>query len=104
MTFEDLCKRWSISPYSSHSTYYKVLKDTCIIDAAAQKPYKVDTEALLEYERRVGFKPGMVSVAEYVRLHKGISKYKVLQMIKHNEVESCILCSSQKSIYYRVKK
>ncbi len=103
MTFEELCKRWSISPYSSHSVYYKTFfREGIIIGPTKKKPYSIDKKKLLAYEKKVGFKPGMITVAEYVRQHQGSTKYKVLKMIEEESIESCILCRNKKKIYYRI--
>lgn len=104
ITFEELCRRWSISPFSSKSVYYKTFfKEGIIIGPVKKKPYRIDMKKLLAYEKKIGFEPGMVSVAAYVRLNKGLTKYKVLKMIEEGSVKSCILCKSENQIYYRLE-
>lgn len=100
MTFEELCKRWSISPYSSKSAYYDLFKKEGIIEGE-KKPYIINIEKLKRYEKKVGFKPEMMPIPQYCKNHR-VSKFKALRKIRDNEVNYCILCETEKTKYYRL--
>lgn len=100
MTFEYLCKRWSISPYSSKSVYYDLLKGEGILTGET-KPYTIHMDKLVEYEKKIGFVSGMIKINDYSKKYN-LSKFKVNQLIKNNEVKYCILCKTEKQNYYRV--
>ena len=101
MTFEDVCRRWGFSPYSSHSDFFDILKKKKILKGDC-RPYKVDEFKLLTYEHEIGFEPDMVSIEEY-RRRTGLSQYQVKKLIQENKVKSCILFQTKKQITYRIK-
>ena len=101
MTFEDLCKRWGYSPYSSKSAFFDFAKSKGILTGDC-RPYHVDEYKLLTYEHEIGFKPDMVTVEEY-RRKTGLSQYQVAKLIKDKAVKSCVLFTTKKRVNYRIK-
>ena len=101
MTFEYVCRRYGFSPYSSHSTFFDILKKKKILKGDC-RPYEVNEVELLNYEKEIGFEADMVSIEEY-RRRTGLSQYQVKKLIKENKVKSCILFQTKKQVTYRIK-
>ncbi len=102
MTFEELCKRWKISPYSSNSVYYDVFRKEQFMNGLRKKPYKIDTARVYAYEKRIGFAVGMITISEYMKKYN-VSKYLANKFIERKQVDGCNLCSSTVKSYYRMK-
>lgn len=103
MTFKELCHRWRVSANSSKSTVYDTMKEQGIISTPnnSKLDWEVNEKKLAEFEKKIGFVDGMVSVTQYGKEHN-LKQQEVTRLIRKGLISYCILCKTENRTTYRV--